>query len=180
MKNLYVGNVSHSTTEAELRSAFEVHGAVDKVSMVTDRDTGRSRGFAFVEMTNAAEADKAIAALDGAELGGRALKVNEAKPKTSSVVVADDDSAEAVVVDATIIVDMHVSPESLAGSSFAPQLRHIQPGSTDEGEGEWLDEQALRSDRKNRQDNNINVTRRNVRASANWRSPLNHWMTPTN
>jgi cold-inducible RNA-binding protein len=84
MKNLYVGNVSHSTTEAELRSAFEVHGAVDKVSMVTDRDTGRSRGFAFVEMTNAAEADKAIAALDGAELGGRALKVNEAKPKTSN------------------------------------------------------------------------------------------------
>jgi cold-inducible RNA-binding protein len=84
MKNLYVGNVSHSTTEAELRSAFEVHGAVEKVSMVTDRDTGRSRGFAFVEMTNAAEADKAIAALDGAELGGRALKVNEAKPKTSN------------------------------------------------------------------------------------------------
>jgi len=84
MKNLYVGNVSHSTTEAELRSAFEVHGSVDKVSMVTDRDTGRSRGFAFVEMTNAAEADKAIAALDGSELGGRALKVNEAKPKASS------------------------------------------------------------------------------------------------
>lgn len=84
MKNLYVGNVSHSTTEAELRSAFEVHGSVDKVSMVTDRDTGRSRGFAFVEMTNADEADKAIAALDGSELGGRALKVNEAKPKASS------------------------------------------------------------------------------------------------
>ena len=61
---------------------FEAHGAVDKISIVTDRETGRSRGFAFVEMTNAGEADKAIAALDGKELGGRALKINEAKPKT--------------------------------------------------------------------------------------------------
>jgi RNA recognition motif-containing protein len=82
MKNLYVGNLPHSTTEAELRNAFEPHGAVEKVSLVTDRDTGRSRGFAFVEMTNASEADKAIAALNGTELGGRALTINEAKPKT--------------------------------------------------------------------------------------------------
>jgi RNA recognition motif-containing protein len=82
MKNLYVGNLPHSTTEAELRGIFEPHGAVDKVSLVTDRDTGRSRGFAFVELTNAAEADKAIAALNGTELGGRALTINEAKPKT--------------------------------------------------------------------------------------------------
>jgi len=82
MKNLYVGNIPHSTTEAELRSLFEAHGAVEKVSLVTDRDTGRSRGFAFVEMTNASEADKAIAALNGTELGGRALTINEAKPKT--------------------------------------------------------------------------------------------------
>jgi RNA recognition motif-containing protein len=83
VKNLYVGNISHGTSESALRSAFEVYGAVDKVSMVTDRDTGQSRGFAFVEMTNATEADKAIAALNGAELGGRALKVNEARPKSS-------------------------------------------------------------------------------------------------
>jgi RNA recognition motif-containing protein len=82
MKNLYVGNLPHSTTEAELRGVFEAHGAVDKVSLVTDRDTGRSRGFAFVEMTNAAEADKAIAALNGTDLGGRPLTINEAKPKT--------------------------------------------------------------------------------------------------
>jgi cold-inducible RNA-binding protein len=82
MKNLYVGNLPHSTTESELRTVFEAHGAVDKISIVTDRETGRSRGFAFVEMTNAGEADKAIAALDGKELGGRALKINEAKPKT--------------------------------------------------------------------------------------------------
>jgi cold-inducible RNA-binding protein len=82
MKNLYVGNLPHSTTESELRTVFEAHGAVEKISLVTDRETGRSRGFAFVEMTNAGEADKAIAALDGKELGGRALKINEAKPKT--------------------------------------------------------------------------------------------------
>src|SRR5258705_11809541 len=82
MKNLYVGNLPHSTTESELRTVFEAHGPVEKISIVTDRETGRSRGFAFVEMTNAGEADKAIAALDGKELGGRALKINEAKPKT--------------------------------------------------------------------------------------------------
>ena len=82
MKNLYVGNLPHSTTEAELRSIFEAHGAVEKVSLVTDRDTGRSRGFAFVEMSDAGEADKAVAALNGTELGGRALTINEAKPKT--------------------------------------------------------------------------------------------------
>ena len=82
MKNLYVGNLPHSTTEAELRTAFEAHGPVEKVSIVTDRDTGRSRGFAFVEMTNASEADKAVAALNGSELGGRTLTINEAKPKS--------------------------------------------------------------------------------------------------
>ena len=82
MKNLYVGNLPHSTTEAELRNVFEVHGAVEKVSLVTDRDTGRSRGFAFVEMTDASAADKAIAALNGSDLGGRTLTINEAKPKS--------------------------------------------------------------------------------------------------
>lgn len=82
MKNLYVGNLPHSTTEADLRSLFEAQGAVEKVSLVTDRDTGRSRGFGFVEMADAAEADKAIAALNGTDLGGRPLTINEAKPKT--------------------------------------------------------------------------------------------------
>jgi RNA recognition motif-containing protein len=61
---------------------FEPHGKVDQVSLVTDRDTGRSRGFAFVEMSDAGEAEKAIAALNGKELGGRALNINEARPKT--------------------------------------------------------------------------------------------------
>jgi cold-inducible RNA-binding protein len=82
MKNLYVGNLSHTTTEAELRAAFQAHGNVEKVSIVTDRETGRARGFAFVEMTDASEADKAVAALNGTELGGRALKINEARPKS--------------------------------------------------------------------------------------------------
>lgn len=81
MKNLYVGNLPHSTTEGELRNLFEAHGAVEKITIVTDRDTGRSRGFGFVEMTNASEADKAIATLNGTDLGGRTLTINEAKPK---------------------------------------------------------------------------------------------------
>jgi len=82
MKKLFVGNIPHTTTEAELRTLFEPHGAIQQVSIVTERDTGRSRGFAFVEMTDSGEAEKAIAALNGKELGGRALNVNEAKPKT--------------------------------------------------------------------------------------------------
>ena len=84
MKNLYVGNLPHSTTEADLRAFFEAHGAVDKVSIVTDKETGRSRGFGFVEMTDSSEADKAIAALNGTELGGRTLTVNEARPKSGA------------------------------------------------------------------------------------------------
>ena len=82
MKNLYVGNLPHSTTETEVRDLFATHGAVEKITLVTDRDTGRARGFGFVEMTNASEADKAIVALNGTDLGGRSLIINEAKPKS--------------------------------------------------------------------------------------------------
>jgi cold-inducible RNA-binding protein len=81
MKNLYVGNLPHSTTEPQLRSIFEVHGAVERVNIVMDKETGRSKGFAFVEMAEASEADKACLALSGSDLEGRALRVNEAKPK---------------------------------------------------------------------------------------------------
>lgn len=81
MTNLYVGNLPLSTTEAELRNLFAPHGQVDNVSIITDRETGRARGFAFVEMANPGEAEKAIAALNGSDLGGRALKIDEAKPK---------------------------------------------------------------------------------------------------
>src|SRR4030088_3007490 len=83
MKKLFVGNIPHTTTEAELRTLFEPHAAIQQVSIVTERDTGRSRGFAFVEMTDSSEAEKAIAALNGTELGGRALNINEARPKTN-------------------------------------------------------------------------------------------------
>jgi RNA recognition motif-containing protein len=81
MKNLFVGNMSFQTTEADLKALFQPFGQVGRIHIVTDRETGRARGFAFVEMPNDAEAAKAIAALDGKEMGGRNLKVNEARPK---------------------------------------------------------------------------------------------------
>jgi len=81
MTNIYVGNLSYDTTENDLQSAFEPFGAVDRVTIIRDRDTGQSRGFAFVEMSGSAEAAKAIAALNGYDLHGRALNVNEARPR---------------------------------------------------------------------------------------------------
>ena len=81
MKKIFVGNLAFSASEEEVRSLFEVHGAVESVSIVTDRDTGRSRGFAFVEMPDDDEAEQAIAALNGTDMGGRKLNVNEARPK---------------------------------------------------------------------------------------------------
>ncbi|HTS24874.1 MAG TPA: RNA-binding protein [Bryobacteraceae bacterium] len=81
MKNIFVGNLDFSATEASIRSLFEPYGAVERVNLVTDRDTGRSRGFAFVEMTDSKEADRAISVLNGHNLDGRALNVNEARPK---------------------------------------------------------------------------------------------------
>ena len=80
MKNIFVGNLDFNTSEDELRTMFETYGLVDRVSIMTDRDTGRSRGFGFVEMTNAEDGEKAIAALNGSQLGGRTLNVNEARP----------------------------------------------------------------------------------------------------
>lgn len=81
MKNIFVGNLSYGATEDGVRSMFEQYGTVERVNLVTDRDTGQARGFAFVEMTNAAEADSAINELNGREYDGRALNVNEARPK---------------------------------------------------------------------------------------------------
>jgi cold-inducible RNA-binding protein len=82
VKNIFVGNLSFNTNEDELRQVFEAYGQVDRVSIMTDRDTGRSRGFGFVEMANAEDAEKAIAALNGSQVGGRTINVNEARPKT--------------------------------------------------------------------------------------------------
>ncbi len=79
---LYIGNLSYDTGDAELREAFASYGEVTSAQVVTDRDTGRSRGFGFVEMTVEADANAAILAVNGTELGGRTLTVNEARPRT--------------------------------------------------------------------------------------------------
>ena len=82
MKNLFVGNMHFATTEGDLRALFEQFGEVTRLQVMTDRDTGRSRGFAFVDMADDQAAAKAIAALNGKEVNGRTLNVNEARPKT--------------------------------------------------------------------------------------------------
>ena len=80
-KKVYVGNMPFSATEDDLRSLFETHGSVASVNVIMDRETGRPRGFAFVEMEEASAADDAIRALDGSDMGGRSLRVNEAQDK---------------------------------------------------------------------------------------------------
>lgn len=78
---IYVGNIPHTTTEAALRQAFEAHGAVQTADLITDKFSGESRGFAFIEMPTQSEASAAINALNGSDFGGRTLTVNEAKPR---------------------------------------------------------------------------------------------------
>ncbi len=82
MTNIFVGNLSYQTTQDDLQAAFSAYGNVEKVNIITDRDTGQPRGFAFVEMSNDQEAQAAITQLNGADLQGRAMNVNEARPKT--------------------------------------------------------------------------------------------------
>jgi len=82
VKNIFVRSLSFDATENSVRTMFEAYGSVDRVSIVTDRDTGRAKGFGFVEMSTNADADRAIAELNGRELDGRALNVNQARPKT--------------------------------------------------------------------------------------------------
>ncbi len=81
MKNIFVGNLSYEATEEEVRQLFEQFGTVDRVSLITDRETGRPRGFGFCEMPNDEEGDTAIEQLNGVTLGGRALNINEARPR---------------------------------------------------------------------------------------------------
>jgi RNA recognition motif-containing protein len=81
MKNIYVGNLDFGTTEEQLRDLFVAYGAVERVTVVRDRDTGQPRGFGFVEMTNDNEAEQAIAGINGKTVGGRTLNVNEARPR---------------------------------------------------------------------------------------------------
>ncbi|MEO0557824.1 MAG: RNA-binding protein [Bacteroidota bacterium] len=80
-KNIYCANLPYSTTDAELRELFEAYGAVESATVIKDRETGRSRGFGFVEMTNDSEAEQAIENLNGSEMGGRPLTINEARPR---------------------------------------------------------------------------------------------------
>ena len=82
-KKLYVGNLSYDVDSSQLQEMFTAHGTVQSAEIITDRETGRSKGFGFVQLSTDAEADAAIAALNGQEMGGRALTVNEAKPKES-------------------------------------------------------------------------------------------------
>jgi len=82
VKNIFVGNLSFGSTEDDVRAMFEQYGNVDRVSVITDRETGRSRGFAFVEMGDDNEAERAISSLNGAQIGGRTINVNEARPKS--------------------------------------------------------------------------------------------------
>ena len=79
--NIYVGNLSYNTTEGDLRGAFESHGEVVSAAVISDRDSGRSKGFGFIEMADNQQAKAAISALDGSDLDGRQIKVNEARPK---------------------------------------------------------------------------------------------------
>jgi cold-inducible RNA-binding protein len=81
LKNIFVGNLSFGATEDSVRSLFEAYGQIERVSIVTDRETGQARGFGFVEMSNDAEGDRAISELNGRDLDGRAINVNEARPK---------------------------------------------------------------------------------------------------
>src|SRR5437588_2252387 len=81
MTNIFVGNLSYQTTQEDLQQAFAQYGGVERVNIVTDRDSGQPRGFAFVEMTERRDAETAISQLNGAELNGRAMNVNEARPK---------------------------------------------------------------------------------------------------
>lgn len=83
MTNIFVGNLSYQATQADLQAAFEAYGAVERVNLITDRDTGQPRGFAFVEMSDPQAAQTAIAHLNGAELHGRTMNVNEARPKAA-------------------------------------------------------------------------------------------------
>lgn len=83
-KKLYVGNLSYDVGDSDLEQMFAAHGTVESAQVIIDRATGRSKGFGFVEMSNDGEAQAAIAALDGQDHGGRAIKVNEAKPRTES------------------------------------------------------------------------------------------------
>ncbi|HYL99989.1 MAG TPA: RNA-binding protein [Blastocatellia bacterium] len=125
MKNIFVGNLSFNTNEDELRQIFEGYGQVDRVSILTDRDTGRSRGFGFVEMASDEDGEKAIAALNGSQIGGRTINVNEARPKAER---GGGGEASAVAVVAAAIAETAVDAAAVAdGANAGSNESHPQP-----------------------------------------------------
>ena len=126
---IFVGNFSFSTTEDDLRSLFSPFGNIDTISVITDRTTGRSRGFGFVEMGDRGQAEKAIEALNGKDFGGRSLSINEARPKTEAAAAHAVHVRAAVVVAAaavTIIPVTHASPGSHGGRSNGVERHSAQ------------------------------------------------------
>ena len=115
MKNIFVGNLSFDATEKAVRSLFEQYGTVDRVNIVTDRDTGRARGFGFVEMNNDSEGLNAIAGLNGRDMDGRALNVNEARPKENRAAAA-------------VAVDIAAAAVAAAGRTIAGKLSRSVTG----------------------------------------------------
>ena len=103
-KKLYIGNLPYTITESELRELFERHGTVASVNVITDRETGRARGFAFVEFEDANGAQAAMQALDGTQVGGRTLRVNEANERGGGGVAAAAVAAAAGAAAATVVV----------------------------------------------------------------------------
>ena len=124
MKNIFVGNLDFSVREEAIRSLFETYGTVERVSIMTDRETGRSRGFAFVEMTNEGEAERAISALNGTNLSGRALNVAVAReiPALGSVVAHELESQRRESDTFPTYISMHLAQSSngAIGCGFLP------------------------------------------------------------
>ena len=153
MKKIYVGNLSFKTTEDELRGLFATHGQVDSVSIITEPGTGRPRGFAFVEMGNDGDAEKAIAALQGTDVGGRQINVNEARPKK--------DRGE------------RGGPASLAGSlafSQAGAARPIPTGLPRRCLWQVIQVQPATSARKSRRGRKSSAPRQRAGSSESWKS----------
>ena len=129
---LYVGNLSYETSEASIRTAFEAHGEVTSVNLITDRDTGRPKGFGFVEMGSAEEAQKAKSALDGTQLDGRALKVDVAKERRPArlVLVATAVAAATVAAAASAAVAAVAATVAAAGTAGSSHARRQPAGSS--------------------------------------------------
>ena len=148
MKNIFVGNLSFNSTEESIRSLFERYGVVNSARIMTDRDTGRSRGFAFVEMENEGEADQAITALNGSSLDGRSINVNEARPKpdrgfgggAAAAAIASAGAAEVVAGDGPAVVAVAAAAvANRAGNRCGPTSVTSLSDADQIGAGLWVE-----------------------------------------